>query len=338
MKLLLCMAPAAALWINAAAFASEIDKVAVVISEAANRSGWGERSVHAAQTAARATGVELALFESTTETGLHFAAREAVAAGADLIVAHVSDLSAAGRSIVRDTKIPLALVDKPRGLRLGHGPEHALAGHEGAFLAGRLAAKMTKTGAVGVVVAGEPPAWNAQSAGFAQGAHLENPHVKVFYTVVPPDSPTAETDAERRTKRLIAAGADIVFSQSAGSIEGVIRAVESLRSIDGAKVLLIDLSGEQSALDSGHLLTSILWDMTPLYIAMIEDLKAGAFGRRSYDIHLRDGSVKLLKTPQVDPVAWEEIMEMRGQIASGHLSIAPIFDAAALHRLVAVSN
>lgn len=338
MKFLLRIAGAAAFALGSTAFAAEVDKFAIVMPGAEDPSGWAGRSVQAARAAAEVTGVDLILIESAAADGLAAATREAIAEGADLVIVHAPHRSAAAQKIAEETAVPVALLDKPYGLRIVRGKERPLAGHEGAFLAGRLAAKMTKTGAVGVIAAGEPPAWTAQSAGFAQGANLEDPLLKVFYTVVDPDSPTAETDAERQTKRLIAAGADIVFGQTAGSIEGVVRAIESHDSIDGSKVLLIDLSGARRALDSGHLLTAILWDMTPIYTAMIRDLRAGAFGGRSYDIRLRDGSVKLLRTAEADPVAWDEIMEMGARIASGEMVIAPIFDAAALHRIVAVSN
>ena len=56
--------------------------------------------------------------------------------------------------------------------------DYTLSGHEGAYLAGRLAAKMTRTKTVGIVVSGEPPSWNSQSAAFAEGVKAENPDVE----------------------------------------------------------------------------------------------------------------------------------------------------------------
>ena len=103
------------------------------------------------------------------------------------------------------------------------------------------------------------------------------------------------------TTSVIAAGADIIFGQGNGSSFGMIQAVETNKAADGGKVLFIDVIGDKSSIDKGNLLSSVVWDMTPVYVAMIEDLKADKFGTKSYSISLADDSVKLLKTPQVDP-------------------------------------
>jgi hypothetical protein len=58
-----------------------------------------------------------------------------------------------------------------------------------------------------------------------------------------------------------------------------------------------------------HLLTSVVWDITPVYSAMIQDLKDDTFGTKRYAITLADDSVQLLKTDLVPDDVWEEIQE-----------------------------
>jgi simple sugar transport system substrate-binding protein len=118
----------------------------------------------------------------------------------------------------------------------------------------------------------------------------------------------------------------------------MIQAVETNKAVDGGKVLFIDVIGDKSSIDKGNLLTSVVWDMTPVYVAMIEDLKADTFGTKSYSISLADGSVKLLKTPQVDAAAWDAVMEVQKQIIDGSLKVEPIFDAEAVRALVSVTE
>ena len=153
--------------------------------------------------------------------------------------------------------------------------------------------------------------------------------------------PAAYSDAaggNRVTTSVIAAGADIIFGQGNGSSFGMIQAVESNKATDGSDVLFIDVIGDKSELDKGHLLTSVVWDMTPVYTAMIEDLKNDEFGTHGYSISLADDSVKLLKTPQVDEAAWADVMALRDQIISGEITIEPVFDAAAVREMVTVSE
>ena len=58
----------------------------------------------------------------------------------------------------------------------------------------------------------------------------------------------------------------------------MIQAVETTAAVDGGKAWFIDVIGDKSSLDKGHLLSSVLWNMEPVYSAMVEDLRAGTFG------------------------------------------------------------
>ena len=197
---------------------------------------------------------------------------------------------------------------------------------------------MTTTGTVGIVVSGEPPSWNSQSAGFAQGVRAENADVKVLYAVIGPAAYSDAAGGNRVTTSVIAAGADIIFGQGNGSSFGMIQAVETNAATDGSDVLFIDVIGDKSSLDTGHLLTSVVWDMTPVYSEMIADLKAGTFGTKSYAISLAGDSVKLLKTPQVPDDIWTEIMALRDEIVSEAIKLDPIFDAEEVRALVTLTE
>jgi basic membrane protein A len=232
----------------------------------------------------------------------------------------------------------VAVVDSPTMLKPGLVADYTLSGHEGAYLAGRMAAKMSTTGTVGIVVSGEPPSWNAQSAGFAQGVRAENTEINVLYAVIGPAAYSDAAGGNRVTTSVIAAGADIIFGQGNGSSFGMIQAVETNAATDGSDVMFIDVIGDKSSLDTGHLLTSVVWDMTPVYISMIEDLKAGTYGTKSYSISLAGNSVKLLRTPQVPDDIWSEIMALREEIVSGSMSLTPVFDAGEVRALVTLTE
>jgi simple sugar transport system substrate-binding protein len=107
----------------------------------------------------------------------------------------------------------------------------------------------------------------------------------------------------------------------------MIQAVETTPAPDGGKVFFIDVIGDKSSLDKGHLLTSVLWNMVPVYSAMVEDLKNGSFGSNRYQIKLDDDSVQLLKTDHIPADAWSELMAMRDQIIDGSIEVDVIFDA-----------
>lgn len=320
------------------AFAQEIDTIAVLTPEAGTDFGWNQQGVDAAKAAAEATGMKIIVAEGLGYGDVRAPMRELAAEGADLLIAHASGYNTAGPEIADETGVPVAIVDSPDSLKKGLVADYTLSGHEGAWLAGRLAAKMTTTGTVGIVVSGEPPSWNAQSAGFAQGVRAENSEINVLYAVIGPAAYSDAAGGNRVTTSVIAAGADIIFGQGNGSSFGMIQAVETNAATDGSDVMFIDVIGDKSSLDTGHLLTSVVWDMTPVYIAMIEDLKSGVFGTKSYAISLGEDSVKLVKTPQVADEAWAEVMSLRGQIVAGDIKVDPVFDAEDVRALVTLAE
>ena len=337
MKNLLRIAPLAAV-LAGPTLAADVDTIAILTPEQGTDFGWNQQGVDSARAAAEATGVELLVAEGLGYGDVRPPMRELAAEGVDLMIAHASGYNTAAPEVAAETGVPVAIVDTPAGLQPGLVADYTLSGHEGAYLAGRLAAKMTSTGTVGIVVSGEPPSWNSQSAGFAQGVREEDPEVDVLYAVIGPAAYADAAGGNRVTTSVIAAGADIIFGQGNGSSFGMIQAVETNQATDGSDVLFIDVIGDKSELDTGHLLTSVVWDMTPVYTAMIEDVRSDTFGEKTYAIGLADGSVSLLETPQVDAEAWEEVMAVKDQILSGEVVLEPIFDATAVRELVTITE
>lgn len=328
----------AALVAASGAFAADVDSIAVLTPEQGSDFGWNQQGVDAAKAAGDATGATVVVAEGLGYGDVRAPMRELAAEGVDLMIAHASGYNTAGPEIAAETGVPVAIVDSPDKLQPGLVADYTLSGHEGAYLAGRLAARMSTTGTVGIVVSGEPPSWNSQSAGFAQGVKAENPDVNVLYAVIGPAAYSDAAGGNRVTTSIIAAGADIIFGQGNGSSFGMIQAVETNPATDGSKVLFIDVIGDKSSIDKGHLLTSVVWDMTPVYTAMIEDLRDDTFGTKSYAISLADDSVRMLRTPQLPDAEWDTMMSQRQQIIDGAIQVDAIFDAEALRALVTVAE
>ena len=236
--------------------------------------------------------------------------------------------------IAAETKVPVAIVDSPKALKAGLVADYTLSGHEGAYLAGRMAAKMSKSKHVGIVVSGEPPSWNSQSAGFAEGVKAESKDVKITYAVIGPAAYSDAAGGRRVTESVIAAGADIIFGQGNGSSFGMLQAVETTKTTAGGKALFIDVIGDKTSVGKGFLLSSVVWDITPVYSAMIKDLKDNTFGTKRYAIGLADNSVKLLKTDQIPDAVWADVQKLREDVVSGKIKVQPVFEATAVRALM----
>ncbi|MCP4385908.1 MAG: BMP family ABC transporter substrate-binding protein [Hyphomicrobiales bacterium] len=316
------------------ATAADVEAIAVLTPEEGTDFGWNQQGVDAAKAAGEAAGVEVLVAQGLGYGDIRPTLRELAEEGADLMIAHASGYNTAAPEIANELNVPVAIVDTPTALREGLVADYTLSGHTGAYLAGRMAAKMTRTGTVGIVVSGEPPSWNSQSAAFAQGAQAENADINVIYAVIGPAAYSDAAGGKRVTESVIAAGADIVFGQGNGSSFGMLQAVETTDAADGGKVLFIDVIGDKSSIDKGHLLSSVVWDIQPVYAAMIEDLKADTFGTKSYEIGLEDDSVRLLQTPQVPDDVWADVQALRQQIIDGSITVEPIFEATDVRALM----
>lgn len=100
------------------------------------------------------------------------------------------------------------------------------------------------------------------------------------------------------------------------------------------KAYFIDVIGDKTSIDKGYLLSSVIWDLTPVYAAMIQDLKDGKYGSHNYNIKLADGSLRLLKTKNIPDDVWKEMEALQADIVSGAIKVEPKFDADSVHALV----
>ena len=311
-----------------------MDKIAVLTSDPANDYGFNQQGVVAAEAVAKKRGLEILIGDGLGFGDIRPTLREMAEEGADLIIAHSSSYNTAAAEVSKEIGVPVAVLDLPSAQQPGQIADYTLSGHEGAFLAGQMAALMTTTGTVAVVVSGEPMVWNTQSAGFAQGVHYGNPKVKVIYALIGPNAYADAAAARRGTEQVIAAGADIIFGQGNGASFGMMQAVETTPSVKGGKVWYIDVIGDKRPLDkAGILLTSVLWDLESVYEKMLDDMKSGTFGTYQYQIGLADNSVRLLQTDHIPADVWEKVMATREGIVNGSVKVERVFEAAAARAL-----
>jgi basic membrane protein A len=330
---LLC-ALVCALGVSAGAAAAELKALAIMLPEEPTDYGWNQQGFAAAKEVAAKYHLKFLPAAGLGYGDVHAQLRELCDDGASLIIAHAAGYNTAAPEIGAERHVPVAIVDRPKNSTPGSVADYTLSGHQGAYLAGVLAVKTSQTRTVGVVVSGEPPSWNSQSAAFAQGVHATDSSVRIVYAVIGPAAYADAAGGRRVAESVIGAGADVIFGQGDGSSFGMLQAVETHKSTAGGKVWFIDVIGDKSTVDKGNLLSSVVWNLVPVYSAMIEDLKANRFGTHAYPIQLVDDSVHLLHTIHIPDKTWAELETVRAQIIAGTVTIEPIFDAARVRALM----
>ena len=316
------------------ASAVELHALAIMMPEEPTDYGWNQQGFEAAKTVAAKYHLKFMPATGLGYGDVHAQLRELADDGASLIIAHAAGYNTAAPEIGAEKHVPVAIVDRPKDSKPGAVADYTLSGHQGAYLAGVLAAKTTATKVVGIVVTGEPPSWNSQSAAFAHGVHATDPALRIVYAVIGPAAYADAAGGRRVTESVIGAGADVIFGQGDGASFGMLQAVETRKSTGGGKVWFIDVIGDKTPIDKGNLLSSVVWNLVPVYSAMIEDLKADKFGTHAYPLRLVDDSVRLLHSKHIPDKVWSEVAAVRQQIIDGKITVEPIFDAAKVRALM----
>jgi basic membrane protein A len=193
--------------------------------------------------------------------------------------------------------------------------------HEGAFLAGMLAALASRTGTVGFVAALDIPLIRRYTAGYDAGARFARDDVRVLINFVG-TTPEAFNDPTRAAEVAGAQfdrGVDVVFAGAGVSNLGVFqRAVERGR-------LAIGVDSNQNGLYPGTILTSLVKHVDVAVETSFALGRAGQWrpGRRSLGL-AEDGQSLAFDEHNanlITPAVRARIDEVRADIIAGRLSV-----------------
>ena len=122
--------------------------------------------------------------------------------------------------------------------------------HEGSFLAGALAAMMSKSDVIGYVGGAESPLIQKFEVGYVQGAKYVKPDIKVIVVYVGGTNAFNDpASAKVKAGALIDQGADVIYHASGASGSGVFQAAKD------KGIYAIGVDSNQDALVKGTILT-----------------------------------------------------------------------------------
>ncbi|MBW1995259.1 MAG: BMP family protein, partial [Deltaproteobacteria bacterium] len=268
--------------------------VGLCLPEAGTDKGWNEQAKVGLEKVAKKYGFKVMLAEALGYGDIKPTLRDMVKKKCELIIAHASGYQTVAPEIARETGIKVTTVENHKDVTPGLISDIDTDPGPGAYLAGILAGRMTRSNIVGIVVSDEPPTWNRMSAAFAQGLKSVRPDAKLLYSVIGEDAYADAAGAKRNTEDQIAVGADVIFGQGDGASFGMLQACSSRKARDGGKVWFIDVIGDKRSIDRADvLLSSILFDFSVVYDEVIQSIIDGSFGKQHW-ISVRNGGIHLL--------------------------------------------
>ena len=305
-----------------------VKKIGVIVPEKANDYGWNQQHADAAKRMADKIGSEYVLADGAGYGDPAPIMRQLVEEGCDWLMAGASGYGTVAVQVAQETKAKTITIGAfEAGNIPGICQDFETMAQEGAYLAGVLAAKTTKTGTVGIIISADDENWNKMAGGFITAAKATKPDIKIKLAQVGQAAYADAPAAKRTTETVIAEGADVVFGMGDGSSFGMIQACETATPPEGAdKVWFIDVIGDKTSLDKkGIYLTSVVWDYLPAWEAAYAAMQAGAFGKEIIYIDLKNNGIGILKTQYIPDAVWTEIEAAKKGIVDGTIKV-PVID------------
>ncbi|ATN37028.1 BMP family ABC transporter substrate-binding protein (plasmid) [Rhizobium sp. ACO-34A] len=273
---------------------------------------WNSVLHKALQDAAAEGVIEYVFSEGVSGTDYPRAMREYAEQGARLIIGEAYAVESEAREVAADypdTAFVLGSSGKESGDNFG---VFGTWNHDGAYLAGMLAGKMTKSNVVGSVGAMPIPEVNMLINAFGEGVKAVNPDAKLLVSFIGTffDPPKAREAGLAQ----IDAGADILFGERIGTADAAKeRGIKSVGS-------LIDYTPRYPE----TVFANALWGFRPILNAALADVAAGKPVGKDYTAFglLKEGGSDIAYVKGVAPAEAEAAMEAkRAEIKSGAFEV-----------------
>jgi basic membrane protein A len=188
----------------------------------------------------------------------------------------------------------------------------------GDFLAGALAAMVSKTGHVGVIGGYDFPQLNWETEGFTLGARWINPSMKVSETYI--NSWDNVATAHAAAEAQIGAGADILFSATDQATQGMYEAAKA-----HSNTYVIAQYFDSNSQAPTVVLTSVLFNLQGATEKIIEDAVHGQLKNSNYVFTLKDGVGELAPyyslASVVTPADQSRLNAIKAMVAAGQLNV-----------------
>jgi basic membrane lipoprotein Med (substrate-binding protein (PBP1-ABC) superfamily) len=211
------------------------------------------------------------------------AIRDYASRGYNLIIAHGSQYGSSLKEIAPDfPKTVFAhgtTVNTFKADGINNVYAYEAASQEGGYVNGIMAGKLTKSNVIGVVGPIETGDAKLYIDGFVAGVKASNPNAKVNVNYIGSFSDVALASEAASTH--IAAGADVLT----GSAQMVVGAIGKAKD---ANVLWFGTQASQAKLAPNIVVSSLIYDWTPMLKEIIAQIDKGVYGGTAYVINLKN--------------------------------------------------
>ena len=187
---------------------------------------------------------------------------------------------------------------------------------EGAFLAGYIAAKMSKSGTIGFIGGMSVPIIHSFQYGFMAGAKFANHKINILEQYS--ESFTDAAKGKAISNQMIGKGADVVFHAAGAVGDGVIEAAKEKNK------MAVGVDRDQNYLAPKNVITSSMKRIDNAIYNVVKDFNAGSFkGGTTIEYGLKDGAVDVAPTTSkmIPAILLEEVAKIKKDIIAGKIKV-----------------
>lgn len=315
----------AALFLWGPAASAKDVKVAYIPCGQVNDGSWSEAGYIGVKDAKAAlakegTNITIDYTENLTPSKAEVAARDYAARGYQTVVLHCGTFADAAYNAGKDyPKTNFLIVVAPRSTK--NVWSYIPAMQDISFVTGYLAAKMSKTNAVGVVASFNFSNVTWQAEGFRLGARYANPKIKTFSTYI--NSFDDAGKAKEAAQAEIDSGADVIYSATDQASRGIYAAAA------GAGILALASYSDQWKLAPKVVLASALADIPLLVSNVVQgSVKDTLVPGKVYAVGMAGGIGALAMNPELEKTIPPDVMagvkKLMADIRAGRLKVPAI--------------
>lgn len=291
--------------------------IALVLIGPKDDNSWAA-SAYSALEAQKAKGAKTAFSESVSDADAARVMREYVDQGFNIIIAHSFSYQDATFEVAKDApKVNFAWAGAI-GKTDKNVADYDQPFYEPAYLVGVLAGYVSKTGNLGALYGFDIPSCHAMGEAMLAAAKTINPKANLTVTAVGDWGDVSKAKeaglAQHDTK-----GVDFWIGCGEGPTLGSIEAAKQAGGYTTGYV------GDMSKLGPDVVLSSIVWNMNPIFDALSKDTAAGTFSGPFYQFGVKDDALDVVINPalqaKIPADALAAIDKARAAIKDGSLKV-----------------
>lgn len=290
--------------------------LAILLTGPFEDNSWNEAGYNAIK-ALEAKGVKVAYSENIKEGDEQRVLREYVDQGFDMIVGHsfgFGDGVFAVAEEATDTNFAFAGGIQRTGKNVA---DYDQPFYQAAYPIGIIAAHMSKTGKLGAVYGFDIPVCHSMGEAFIAGAKTVNPDAELIVTAVGDWIDVAKAKAAAVAQA--DAGVDFWIECGEGPALGTIKAAEERGGY------ATGYAGDMSENGPEVVLTSVVWNLEPLFQKMLDDTLSGTFDNPWYEYGVKEDAMLYSVNPALKDKIPAEAVTLADQamadIKSGTLEV-----------------